>query len=151
MQSLLARIGALALATVLGGCAVAPAEPALRRVKVNCDGQAGSTAIVTIDQTERGNYSVSPKVCRVKGARPMLFTTTTSPNEGFTVTFTGPSPHPNGQRVFEGRKPNNAAPEDPYEVAINLVPYNGAGNNTYVYEVTVGTQTIDPSIIIEPH
>lgn len=151
MHRLLGGFGAITLAAVLGGCATAPAEPTSRQVRVNCDGQEGSTAYVTIDQTEIGNFSVSPKVCKTKGARPMLFTTTSSPVASFTVTFSGQSPHPNGQLVFVGRKPNNPAPEDPYQVKINLVPYNGAGNNTYVYAVTVGTQTIDPSIIIEPN
>jgi hypothetical protein len=119
-------------------------------LRANCDGQPSSTAVVTIDMTQPGNFSVSPKKCRVNGGRPLVWTTTSNPPTTFVVRFTGPSPAPPQQEWTGMRRPD--VPPKPYTARIpRLGLHIPGGNNEYEYVVTVGGVMIDPSIIIEPN
>jgi hypothetical protein len=139
-------VAALA-AIALGGCAANPAGGP--RQVGNCDGQPGSTATVTIDLTQPGRFNVSPKECRVKGRKPIRWTTTADPPATFVVKFTGATPDPRGRTSFTGTRSPDRPPLAYTAIIPNAVGYNPDGNNAYPYVVTVNGVEIDPSIIID--
>lgn len=156
-KSLMLLAGMMATAGLQSGCTShegrlnEPQGPSFQGV--NCDGKPGSPATVTIDLTDPAHFGVSPKKCKVKGGRPVTWTTTADPPHNFVVRFTGATPDPGGETEFEGSRPPGGPHDDaPYTRSIPRVGLHVAnGDNEYEYEVYVNGIMIDPSIIIEPN